>query len=102
MRLIVFFDLPNKEYAESTAYRKFRRFLVKNGFVMNQFSVYSKFAINASQAELIKIMVRKNLPPLGKVQMLQVTERQFADMEYLVGEKSTKFVDCGERWVVIE
>ena len=102
MRLIVFFDLPNSDYAEGVAYRRFRRFLVKNGFVMNQFSVYSKFAMNASQAELIKILVRKNLPPQGKVQMLQVTERQFADIEYLVGGKTTKVVDSAERWVVIE
>jgi len=102
MRLFVFFDLPNSEYAEGVAYRRFRRFLIKNGFVKNQLSVYSKFAINASQAELIKILVRKNLPECGNVQMLQVTERQFSEIEYLVGDKTTNVIDNASRWVVIE
>jgi len=99
---MVFFDLPVGSFSERKAATQFRRFLMKNGFIMNQYSVYSKFALNASQADLIKASVRKHIPANGNVQLLQVTERQFSDIEFLVGEQCNKIVSSSDRWVVIE
>ena len=46
MRLIIFFDLPVGTVAERKAYVGFRKFLINEGFLMMQYSVYSKLALN--------------------------------------------------------
>ena len=43
MRMIVFFDLPTKTTADLREYRKFRKLLITNGFVMMQTSVYKGY-----------------------------------------------------------
>lgn len=48
MRMIVFFDLPTKTTADLREYRKFRKLLITNGFVMMQESVYTKMLLNQS------------------------------------------------------
>ena len=50
MRMIVFFDLPTKTTADLREYRKFRKLLITNGFVMMQESVYSKLVVTDAQA----------------------------------------------------
>jgi CRISPR-associated protein Cas2 len=40
MRVMVFFDLPVVTSAERKEYTKFRKFLIHEGFIMMQFSVY--------------------------------------------------------------
>ena len=42
MWIFVFFDLPTKTKKERKKYTEFRRFLLKDGFIMMQFSVYSR------------------------------------------------------------
>ena len=48
MRLILFFDLPSVDSKDLVEYRNFRRFLIKNGFIMMQESVYSKLVTTGS------------------------------------------------------
>jgi len=99
MRLIVFFDLPTLTVSDGQSYRGFHKFLTKNGFVMTQYSVYSKLVLNATQAKSVKDLVRKNVPQKGLVQCLQITEKQFASIEYLVGKSKSKAIDTDARWV---
>ena len=101
MRVIVFFDLPVLTAAERRAYRQFRKYLVKAGFLMMQESVYVKLAQNAGIADSIIGNLRKNKPKEGLVQILRVTEKQYAKMEYLVGKKSSEVLDTDERLVVL-
>ena len=101
MRVIVFFDLPVVTGEDKRAYLKFRKFLIKKGFVMLQESVYSKIALNGTAALAIEQMVKKNKPPRGLVQMLTVTEKQFSKMEYVVGDKQTQFIDSDERLIIL-
>jgi len=101
MRLIVFFDLPTLTVKDGQEYRRFQKFLVKNGFIMSQFSVYSKLVLNASSAESVKKILAKNVPSKGLVQVLQITEQQFANIEYLAGKSQTKIIDSDARWVEI-
>ena len=42
MRMILMFDMPTDTAEDRKAYRKFRKFLLSEGFIMHQFSVYSK------------------------------------------------------------
>ncbi len=66
-----------------------------------QESVYCKLAQNSTAAEIIIDNVKKNKPGDGLVQMLKVTEKQFAKMEYIVGESSSEVLDSDERLVVL-
>lgn len=59
-------------------YAHFRKHLVKNGFIMMRESVYSKLALNMSAVDAIMDNVRKDKLPEGLVQMLVITEKQFA------------------------
>ena len=101
MRVIVFFDLPTVSGEGKSEYRRFRKFLIKKGFLMVQESVYSKIALNQTAALNIEKSVRENRPRAGLVQMLTVTEKQYAKMEYVVGEKQTTIIDSDDRLVVI-
>ena len=48
MRMILMFDMPVETAEEKKAYRKFRQFLIDEGFIMHQFSIYSKLLLNNS------------------------------------------------------
>ena len=85
MRQLLFFDLPSQTEEERRAYRKFRRFLISDGWLMLQFSVYSKLTLNNTQALTIKNRVLKNKPKEGDIIILKVTEKQFAGMDYILG-----------------
>ena len=53
---------------------------------MMQKSVYSKLVINNVTSAAVKSKVAENLPPIGIVELLEVTENQFSRIDYLVGE----------------
>lgn len=74
---------------------------MKNGFMMLQESVYCKLAQNSTVAEAIIVNVKKNKPGEGLVQMLKVTEKQYAKMEYIVGGSHSEVLDSDERLVVL-
>ncbi len=101
MRLIVMFDLPTLTVEDMKSYRDFRKFLIKNGFMMMQESVYSKIALNQSMANLITNRVRENKPPKGLVQMFTITEKQFSRMEILVGDISEEFITDDRRLIIL-
>ena len=100
MRVIVFFDLPTLTSENRREYVRFRKFLIKNGFLMMQESVYTKMALNQTAATSIVESVRKNKPLEGIVQMMTVTEKQYNRMEYVCGEFSSDVLCTDERLVV--
>lgn len=101
MRIFVMFDLPTETSENLRNYRKFRKYLIKSGFLMVQESVYSKLALNQSVADSVINSVRKNKPPEGSVQVLTVTERQYQKMETMVGTFNSEVLDTDERLVVL-
>ena len=86
MRLFVFFDLPVNTANQRKAYRTFRKFLIKDGYIMLQQSVYSRLLINENAYDYALSRLRSNRPEEGLVQALKVTERQFATMQQITGE----------------
>ncbi len=72
MRIMVLFDLPVETPLQRHNYGKFRRYLIKNGFMMMQESVYVKLALNQNTAAAIIDALKKNKPPEGLVQILYV------------------------------
>ena len=101
MRIIVMFDLPVTTASDRREYTRFRKYLIKNGFLMMQESVYCKLAQNSTAADLIAQNVKKNKPISGLVQTLRITEKQFSRMEYIVGEKTNEVLDSDERIVIL-
>ena len=101
MRIIVFFDLPIETNAEKSAYRQFRNFLIKEGYIMMQKSVYAKLALNGSTIQLAQRHLKNNLPAKGVVQVLVITEKQFAGIEYLVGSAHSEVIDSADRYVLL-
>lgn len=101
MRMIILFDLPMETSSERRAYTKFRKYLIKNGFMMLQKSVYSKLVINSSAVKAVKNGVRKNKPSKGLVQMLTITEKQFSSIENIVGDIETDVVQTSERTIYL-
>ncbi len=101
MRVIVFFDLPVISLADQQNYRRFRRFLIKNGFLMLQESVYAKLALNSTQVSQIITEVKREKPDKGIVQILSVTEKQFSKMEHLTGAIKTDVVNSDERLLIL-
>ena len=101
MRVLVMFDLPVTTAKGRTEYARFRKFLIKSGFLMLQESVYCKIAQNQTMADGIVESVKKNKPPEGLVQILKITEKQFSKMEYVVGEYSSDVLNTDERLVII-
>lgn len=95
------FDLPVTTAAGRKEYARFRKYLIKAGFMMLQESIYCKLATNDSAAESIISNVRVNKPPEGLVQVLRVTEKQFARMEYIVGAAANGVLDSSERIVFL-
>ena len=101
MRVIVFFDLPITTIQGIRAYTKFRRFLLKDGFIMMQESVYSKLAQNQLAANALISHVRKNSPDEGLIQILTVTEKQYSNMEMIIGNKKGDVINLSERMIVL-
>lgn len=102
MRLMVFFDLPVETAAQRKRYRLFRKFLIKEGYLMLQESVYAKLVTNDGAASAALVRMRKNRPPEGLVQVLKVTEKQFSTMTYITGSRElSEEVDTMEELVVL-
>ena len=101
MRLVIFFDLPVETSAQRREYRRFRKFLLRSGFVMMQESVYSKIVLNATAAAAVRENIRKHKTAEGLIEMLLVTERQFERMEIIVGEAQKLVIDSDERLVIL-
>lgn len=102
MRLVLFFDLPVDTAAQRKNYRVFRKFLLKDGYLPLQESVYAKLVVNDGAAGHAIQRLRKNRPPAGLVQVLKVTENQFATMEYITGSKEDREeVDTMEELLIL-
>ena len=101
MRVMVLFDLPVVLAEERREYARFRKYLLKSGFLMMQESVYCKMALNQTSAASIMDGVRKNTPKDGVVQMLCITEKQYNKMECMCGKMTKTVLDTDERLVII-
>lgn len=101
MRVLVFFDLPTETLENKREYRKFHRTLIKNGFLMMQESVYCRMLLTPGAGRAVLDIIRKNRPPTGIVQVMTVTEKQFAAMEYITGEHHSEVVESDERLIIL-
>ena len=90
MWIYVFFDLPTNTKQQRKVAGDFRKFLLKDGFDMFQYSIYIRHCSSRENAKVHERRVKRNLPKLGKVSILTVTDRQFGMMEIFFGRKEIK------------
>lgn len=101
MRMVLFFDLPVKTKVERRVYSKFRKALIKKGFFMIQYSVYTKILANRDVAYKEKERVRKLVPEKGHIRIMIVTEKQYSKMEIIVGGKSNQELIINEEVLIV-
>ena len=101
MRLMVFFDLPTLTSENRRNYRKFRKNLIINGFFMLQESVYCRMVINEAMAKSAVAKIESFKPPAGMVCAMIVTEKQFANIAFIIGESESDVVTTDKSLVII-
>lgn len=91
MWIMLMFDLPTKTKRQRKRYHWFHKELEKEGYSMLQYSVYGKIFSSVESATLGKKrmckFVKKNIKN-GNIRMLTFTDKQFAAMEIIIGEKT--------------
>lgn len=86
MWLFVFFDLPTATKKDRSNASGFRNNLLKDGFSMMQFSVYVRHCASSESADVHEKRVNRLLPPLGKVSILRITDKQFGNIQNFWGK----------------
>ncbi|MBI4177951.1 CRISPR-associated endonuclease Cas2 [bacterium] len=90
MWLMVMFDLPTEDARARRAYGLFRKGLLKNGFNMMQFSVYTRHCASRENADVHAKRVQSLLPGEGMVSVLTITDKQFGAIKNFWGRKRRK------------
>lgn len=94
MRIVVFFFFFFITAKEKKSAAKFRKFLIKDGYNMMQWSVYSRICNGTDSVAMHRQRLKQNLPEKGSVRALTLTEKQFESIDILLGEKT--FADSPE------
>ncbi|WP_317850153.1 CRISPR-associated endonuclease Cas2 [Oligella urethralis] len=87
MWLLVMFDLPVLSKAERKEASEFRMSLLDEGFHMVQFSVYARCCTSPKQIDTYCKRIEGALPAGGEVQILQFTDKQYANIITYYGKK---------------
>jgi CRISPR-associated protein Cas2 len=87
MWTLVLFDLPTDTKEARKDYTQFRKLLLKNGFSMMQYSVYMRHHASSENASVHVKRVKNALPPDGEVRLLQITDKQFGNIQVFYGKK---------------
>ena len=90
MWLFVFFDLPVVTKKERKIATLFRKNLMKDGFVMLQYSVYIRHCASYESQAVHAKRVKAFVPETGMVSILSVTDKQYSDIVNIWGKKNKK------------
>ncbi|MFT0848962.1 CRISPR-associated endonuclease Cas2 [Actinomycetaceae bacterium L2_0104] len=78
MWCLVMFDLPTKTAEQRREYSNFRNYLLDNGFVRIQYSVYARFSPQGVTGSRIIRAIKATVPPGGEVRAIHISDRQWA------------------------
>ena len=81
--------------------RDFESFLLKKRIPDAPGSVYCKLALNTTAVNGIVDQIHKNKPEEGLLQLLTVTEKQYAKMDLIVGNVKSEVLNTDERLVIL-
>jgi len=101
MRILVMFDLPTLTIEQQREYRKFRKWLLKDGFIMMQESIYTKLVLNGNSVKLVMDKIKLNKTKKGIIQVLVLSEKEFNSIEFITGETTSNVLSSLKRVVII-
>lgn len=88
MWLMIMFDMPTESKNDRKKYRWFREKLIKDGYIMMQYSIYIKPFHSQEAAkygkERIKSFIANNILK-GSIRLMMFTDKQFSNMDVIVG-----------------
>lgn len=84
--LITLFDLPTDTQEARRQYTDFRKHLLKNGFMMLQYSVYARYTPSEEKAQVLRRRIKRNLPPDGEIRIMTLTDVQYGKMQIYRGK----------------
>lgn len=87
MWLVAMFDLPVLTPENKRDYVRFRKTLLKAGFMRLQLSVYARYIVSEEAAAVHRATIKRSLPPRGQVRVIAITDYQFGKMEVYHGKK---------------
>ena len=64
---------------------------------MIQYSVYAKLALNKTIITQVKRRLERNKPSEGNIVILEITEKQFAGMQWILGKKTSYVLDTTDK-----
>lgn len=85
---MILFDMPVETPAQRKEYTRFRKFIIDEGFMMLQYSVYTRFCNNDTDVAKHIKKVTDWKPKYGNIRILKITENQFDQMILVAGEKT--------------
>jgi len=88
--LVVAFDLPVLTKKQRKQATNFRKFLIDDGFLMIQFSVYARACVSFARQETHLSRIKANLPPEGSVRAILVTRAQWERSFVIQGSPATE------------
>jgi len=87
--LLVGFDLPVLTSEQRKHATAFRNFLIEDGFLMIQYSLYARPCVSFARQETHVARVRLNIPEEGHVRILFVTRAQWERSYIIQGKPAT-------------
>lgn len=97
MWLFVFFDLPTNTKRERREAQQFRKKLIKDGFTMMQYSVYTRHCASFESGAVHSKRVKGFVPDAGQVTILQITDKQYSSMDNFWGAAAKSLPDSPQQ-----
>ncbi len=95
--VIVMFDLPTDTPEARKQYTNFRGYLLDDGFIMMQYSVYMRHCASDENAQVHAKRIKSNLPADGEVRIIKITDKQFGRIEVYYGKKTRNIEQAPEQ-----
>lgn len=84
------FDMPTYSNEEKKEYIKFRKSLLEDGFIMMQYSIYSRFCRNDSEYSKYVRRIKSVAPRNGsEIRIIALTEKQYQKMHLISTKRKT-------------
>lgn len=80
MWMVVMFDLPTMTKEQRHAHTGFRNYLLKQGFLRCQFSVYMRVMSGKEAVKTLQRKIRDNRPRKGKITIIAITDKQYENI----------------------
>lgn len=80
MWMIVMFDLPTLTKTQRRNHTLFRNYLLKQGFLRAQFSIYMRVLPGKEGVNKLVRKIRDNRPKKGRISILSITDKQYENI----------------------